>query len=140
MSIDTLLNSLERVKQTGQGRWLASCPTRNDKNPSMTIRELDDGRILIHDFGGSTPQEILDACGLTFADLFPGPLTSHGRPERRSFPATDLIRAIAFEALLVALTASHMANGRVADDSDRARLMLAAARIRDALNLGGVKP
>lgn len=61
--IDSLLSRLERVRRTGPNTWLASCPTREDKRPSMTIRELDDGRILIHDFGGDAPTEILAAIG-----------------------------------------------------------------------------
>ena len=136
--IDTLLNKLDRVKSTGKGRWIASCPCRDDKRPSMTIRELDDGRILIHDFGGSNPQEILDAIGLTFSDLFPEPLTNHAKPERRPFFASDLLKTIAFEALLTAMAASRMATGESFGDEDRARLMLAASRIRDALHAGGL--
>lgn len=140
MPIDTLLNKLERVKSTGHGRWIASCPTRDDKHPSMTIRELDDGRVLIHDFGGSSPQEILDSIGLTFADLFPEPITDHAKPERRPFFASDLLKTIAFEALLTAMAASRMGTGQIFDDADRARLMLAASRIREALHAAGVKP
>lgn len=138
MSADILLSRLERVRQTGPGRWIASCPCREDKRPSMTIRELDDGRVLIHDFGGSSAAEILDAVGLTFSDLFPEPLTTHGKPERRPFPASDLLRVIGFEALLVALAAARLAGGELLDVADRERLMLAASRIREALNAGRI--
>ena len=138
MSLDILLSRLERVRKTGPGRWIASCPCREDKRPSMTIRELDDGRVLIHDFGGSSPEEILGAIGLTFSDLFPDRLSTHGKPERRPFPAADLLRVIGFEALLVALAAANLAGGALLDGADRARLMLAASRIREALNAGGI--
>lgn len=140
MAIDTLLSKLERVKKTGAGRWVASCPCRDDKRPSMTIRELDDGRILIHDFGGSTPHEILNSIGLTFSDLFPEKLSNHVKPEKRGFFAADLLRVIAFEALLVAVSASRLATGAPLDTAERERLMLAASRIREALNAGGVQP
>jgi hypothetical protein len=106
----------------------------------MAIRELDDGRILIHDFGGSTPYEILNAIGLTFTDLFPERLTNNAKPEKRGFFAADLLRVIAFEALLVAVSASRLATGNPLDDAERERLMLAASRIREALNAGGVHP
>jgi hypothetical protein len=140
MAIDNLLNKLQRVKQTGKGRWLASCPTRDDKTPSMTIRELDDGRILIHDFGGSSTNEILEALGLSFADLFPQHLTHHSKPERRPFPASDLLKVIAFEALICVMGATRAASGQPIDETDRTRLLLAASRIRDALHAGGLQP
>ena len=140
MSIETLLSRLDRVKSTGNGRWIASCPTRHDKTPSMTIRELDDGRVLIHDFGGSSPHEILDSIGLSFSDLFPESLTHHGKPERRPFFASDLLKTIAFETLIIAHAASLMAKGELINCRDRARLMLAASRIREAIHLGGINP
>lgn len=138
MSADLLLSKLDGVKRTGDGRWIARCPTREDKRPSMTIRELDDGRILIHDFGGDSPEEILAAIGLTFADLFPERITDHGKPERRPFPATDILRAIGFEALVVACAASAMATGEPLGLTDRERLMLAASRIQEAMRAGGL--
>jgi hypothetical protein len=138
MSIETLLNRLDRVKATGKNRWVASSPTRNDKTPSLAIRELDDGRVLVHDFGGSTPQQVLDAVGLTFQDLFPEKITQHGKPERRPFFASDLLRVIAFEALLTASAACRIASGNVLDANDRERLVLAAGRIREALQMGGI--
>lgn len=137
MAINTLLNRLERVKSTGKGRWMASCPTRNDKTPSLTIRELDDGRILIHDFGGASAQQILDAIGLTFQDLFSEPLIHHAKNERRPFPATDLLKVINFEAKLVALTAIDMSIGKPITQDAKNRLLEAASRINDALSYGG---
>lgn len=138
MSAEILLSKLDRVKRTGSGRWIASCPCRDDKRPSMTIRELDDGRVLIHDFGGSSPTDILNAVGLSFSDLFPEKLTDHGKPERRPFAAADVLRTVAFEALLVALAAARLAGGHTLDGTDRARLTLAASRIREAMQMAGV--
>lgn len=138
MSANDLLARLEKVKRTGPGRWIASCPTRDDKHPSMTIRELDDGLVLIHDFGGDSPDEVLDAIGLTFADLFPEREVHHGKPERRPFPATDILRAIAFEALVVGCAASAMLAGEPFTQTDRDRLLLAVGRIQSALDAGGL--
>src|SRR4051812_48596704 len=107
MSVDVLLSRLPRVRQTGPGRWIGSAPTRNDKRPSMTIRELPDGTVLLHDFGGDSVEDILTAIGLTFSDLFPDRGNEHHvRGERRPFPAMDVLRCIEFEALLAATSAS----------------------------------
>jgi hypothetical protein len=101
----------------------------------MTIKETEDGRILIHDFGGDSPQEILDALGLTFADLFPEKVTDHGKPVRPAFPATDILRCISFEAVLVAISASNMAKGIQLTDEEKQRLMVAAGRINAAMEV-----
>ena len=68
---EKLLSRLQRVKRTGPGRWIASSPTREDRHPSLAIRELDDGRILVHDFGGDDVASIMAAVGLDLTDLFP---------------------------------------------------------------------
>ena len=73
--IETLLNQLDKVKRTGDGKWLACCPAHDDSDPSMSIREMADGRILIHCFAGCTPAEIMASVGLSMTDLFPdGPI------------------------------------------------------------------
>lgn len=135
MTVEALLSRLEKVRQTGRGRWIARCPTREDRTPSLSIRELDDGRVLIHDFGGATPEEILAAVGLTWADLFPENLTRQPIRERRPFSAIDALRCIAFEATLVAVAAGNLAAGLSLTDADRERLQLAASRINRALEI-----
>lgn len=75
--IETLLNQLSKVKRTGEGKWLACCPAHDDSDPSMSVRELPDGRILIHCFAGCSPAEIMDSVGLSMANLFPEGHISH---------------------------------------------------------------
>ena len=139
-SIDTLLSKLDRVKRTGHGTWIASCPTREDLHPSMTIRELDDGRVLLHDFGGDSTAEILAAIGLEFSDLFPRPAdpTYVGKPERRPFPSADVFRAVAFEVTIVALAGAAIIAGEPFNQFDKDRLLLAVGRINAALDAGGL--
>jgi twinkle protein len=68
--IDIVLERLRNVQRHGD-YWMASCPTREDYNPSLSITEGEDGRVLLKDFGGDTTEEIVAAMGLTMADLFP---------------------------------------------------------------------
>lgn len=138
MSADNLLQHLNKVKRTKPGNWLACCPAHDDKSPSLSVRELDDGRILVHCFSGCSVEEILGAVGLTFSDLFPEKEIQHGKPERRPFPAVDVLRAIAFEALVVVVAGSSLLAGQPFTDSDRARLTLAVGRIQAALTAAGV--
>ena len=47
MSASVLLERLQGIKQTGPGRWLAKCPAHEDRSPSLSIRELDDGQLVV---------------------------------------------------------------------------------------------
>ncbi len=138
MGADRLLSRLEGVRQTGPGRWIARCPAHADKRASLSIRELEDGRILVHDFAQCSVHEVLAAAGLDMAALFPEREIQHGRPERRPFPAADILRCIGFEALVVASAGAAMLAGEPLSGVDRERLMLAVARLQDAITAGGL--
>jgi predicted protein tyrosine phosphatase len=58
-------------KKTGADRWMACCPAHPDKTASLSIKDLPDGRMLLHCFAGCEPDAVLAAIGLTFADLMP---------------------------------------------------------------------
>ena len=138
MTADTLLSMLNGVKRTGQGKWLAKCPSHKDRTASLAIRELDDGRVLVHCFAGCSVDEVLGAVGLTFDALYPEKEIHKGKPERRPFPAADILRAIAFESTLVVIAAADLLSGHPFTEVDRARLVLAVSRIRAALTAGGI--
>jgi hypothetical protein len=131
-----LLSRLEGVRRTGPDRWLAKCPAHDDRKPSLAIRELNDGRILVHCFAGCGVHDVLTTAGLTFDALFPECLGEF-KPERRPFPAIDVLRAIEFEALLIATAASNLAQGIELSEVDRERLMLSAGRIGAAVEESG---
>lgn len=144
MSADILLDKLDRVKRTGKDHGVASCPTANhahgDRHPSMTWRIRDDGALLIYCNAGCSAHEIVSAVGLDMSNLFPpredGKHFAKG--ERRPFPAADILRAIAFESTLVLIAAADLLAGHPFNETDRARLALAASRIQAALTAGGI--
>lgn len=139
MSADVLLSRLDKVKSTGRGRWQARCPAHEDRGPSLAVRELDDGRVLIHCFAGCAAQEIVAAVSLPMEALFPEREISHAKPERRPFPAADVLRCIAFEALVVMTAGAALLAGQPFTQGDRERLMLAVWRIQAALDAAGVR-
>lgn len=51
--------------------WQARCPAHDDKNPSLSLAEGDDGRALLHCHAGCDPRDVLTGLGLKFRDLFP---------------------------------------------------------------------
>ena len=139
MNADALLSRLDGVRQTGAGRWLARCPAHDDKHASLSVRELDDGRILLHDFAGCSVDEIVAALGLALEDLFPErAIGTHLPRERRPFPAADVLRAVAFEALVVVMIVGRIPGDHPLLDDDRERLILASSRLLAAVDAAGL--
>lgn len=134
MTAETVLSRLEKVRRTAPGRWVACCPSHADKSPSLAVRELDDGRVLLHCFAECSTEDVLDAVGLAFDDLFAERLPEHRyKPERVPFPAADVLRCVKNESLIVAVAAANMARGEKLSMGDRERTMLAAERIARAV-------
>ena len=71
MSADIFLSRLDRVRSTGHDRWIARCPAHDDGRASLSVRELDDGRVLAHCFAGCGAADVLAAVGLDFDVLYP---------------------------------------------------------------------
>lgn len=141
MSAETLLSRLDKVRRTGPGRWVARCPAHDDRGPSLSVRELEDGRALLKCFAGCTVHEVVQAVGLSLSDLFPEKLSNEAhaiKGERRPFPAADVLRCIAFEALVVLTAGAALLAGQPFSDADRARLVVAVGRIQAALDAGGL--
>ena len=113
-----VLAKLEGVRQTGADRWMACCLAHDDRQPSLSIREGDDGRVLLHCFAGCGNLDILDALGLDWSALFPelppsGPHTPAGRPRRAAapIPAKDALSILNEEALTVCFVARRLEQG-----------------------------
>jgi hypothetical protein len=131
VEIDLLLSRLEKVRGRN-GSWMAKCPAHADGSPSLSIKALDDGRILLHDFGGCGTDAVLSALGLAVSDLFPKRLGD--LPQRRGdFTAMDALRALTFEGTIVALVASDAAEGRQISEVDAQRVRQSVGRIATAL-------
>lgn len=130
-----LLDRLERVKQTGPDRGLASCPgplhARGDRNRSLSWRKVDE-RLLIHCFAGCEPGEILSGVGLSLADLFDRPLAHQAPPTRLRIPARDLLEVISAEVSVVAIVAADMLQKKTIGKADWQRFATAASRIHRA--------
>jgi hypothetical protein len=145
VSAAKLLDRLEGVRKTGPDRWLAKCPAHEDRAPSLSIRELGDGRLLVHDFAGCDVESVLGAVGLEMADLFPsrGPAEHRIRSSRPSVSAADALAAIDHEAQVVAIIAADIAEHRAIDEPTWQRLAQAAQRIgevRAQANPARVRP
>jgi hypothetical protein len=135
VSAAAILDRLERVKQTGPDRGLASCPgplhARGDRNRSLSWRQVDE-RLLIHCFAGCEPGEILSAVGLSLSDLFDRPLAHQVPPARWRIPARDLLEVISAEVSVVSIVAADLLAKKTVAEADWLRLSTAASRIHRA--------
>lgn len=129
MKAQALIERCTKVKQLGEGRWIACCPAHDDKHPSMTVRELEDGRVLVHCFAGCAIDEVLGALGLSFDALFPDVTRDSYKGFYRPFPAADVLCALCNELGIVALIAGDMESKRDISEADIKRLRLARQRI-----------
>ncbi len=130
MSADKLLARLNKVKQSGSGRWLACCPAHDDRSPSLTIKQTDDGTVLLKCWSGCGAADIVQVVGLSLRDLFPERpyFRTPMRPGERWVPR-DVIQALAHEHILGVMYNSAMAAGNQLTQDDSERLTLSASRV-----------
>lgn len=137
MTAENLLARLDGLKQTATGRWTARCPGHADRSPSLAIRELEDGRVLLHCFAGCEVGAVLDAVGLELGDLFPDRVVDRGRPVRPAqyHAAGAALASLADDALLVGIAAESLAVGVALTKVDRDKLLAASGRIQRTLEV-----
>lgn len=74
MTLDELLGRYPEAKKDKDG-WRIKCPG-HDGTTKNSLRLVETGgKILLHCFSGCTPETVLQAMGLSFADLTPPPPT-----------------------------------------------------------------
>lgn len=135
MTASAIIARLDRVRECGPGKWLARCPSHEDRSPSLSIRELDDGRMLIHCHAGCDPADVVGALGLTLADLFPDRLPEHRyspSPLRNEIPARDLLTIVDHEITVAALILNDAIERRTINQTQLDRLCLASVRVGKA--------
>lgn len=137
MSADILLSKLHKVRKTGQGKWMACCPAHDDSSASLSIRELDDGRVLVHCFAQCSTHDVLEAVGLEIADLMPERLPGHNKPVPHPFPARDALEMLVLECIFLQLCALRLSKAQPLAQSDLERLYISANRFKSAADAVG---
>ena len=139
---ERFVQRLSKVKGRN-GSWTACCPAHEDKSPSLSVREADDGRVLVHCFGGCDVHTVLGAVGMDMTDLFPerDERLDHNqvaKPLKPAFYASDLLRIASFECLVVMIAAYDMRRGKKLSEEDMARLETAQQRIEEVIQYANV--
>ena len=126
--IDLTLARLDGVSHAGKS-YKALCPAHGDKTPSLSVKEGDDGRVLLHCFAGCGIGEIVAAMGLHMADLFTDGASKQYFPKIPGVGARELIAATDHERLILFIVKADQRAGRVVSKSDLDRAQIALDRI-----------
>src|SRR3954447_21642911 len=85
MNADEVAAQFDSVKRVGRG-YKARCPAHDDHDPSLSITEGGDGRVLVKCLAGCPTDQVLAAKGLKMRDLFP--TTTNGNGKKRTAVAS----------------------------------------------------
>ena len=125
---ERILNRLDGVRSTGEGRWRARCPAHGSKTLSIAIAERD-GKALVHAFCGCTTEAVLGAVNLTLTDLYDRPLADSARAPRLPWTPRDVVDVVLAEASVVSIVAGDMVERREISEADWQRLARSASRL-----------
>jgi hypothetical protein len=131
---DKVLDRLAGVKHSGEGKWIARCPSHEDKSPSLSIREMPDGRVLLHCFAGCGAGDVLISIGLRMSDLFDKPIAHHLPPVSRGWNSRELLELSAHEACVAAMLSTKAGDEGLTPEEAQ-RLRRASARLSKAWDL-----
>ena len=138
MTIEIILSRLNKVKKTSKdNEYSALCSAHEDKSPSLSIKELPDGRVLINCFAGCNPSEILSSIGLSLEDLYP---ESKGnfKSEKRPFSSSHGLKMIGYESTIILACAGFLREGKELSEANFVRMVEAVSRIQNVLRACGL--
>lgn len=135
--IDAVLSRLEKVRQRQAGQYSARCPAHADKGPSLSVRETQEGSVLLHCFAGCSVHEITAAMGLDMSDLFLPQQRTGREPKRlaRAIAPSQALEVLAAEVMFVFVVASDMHHAKTIAPETFERLKQAAARVLEIHDL-----
>ncbi|WP_143703974.1 MULTISPECIES: hypothetical protein [Luteimonas] len=136
--LDHLLSKLEGVQSSGRG-YRACCPACGGRSRKLSITQAEEGRLLVHCFGGCVTSDVLGSIGLGIADLFPerlpadSPAARHqARTAARESQWGAALEALEHEALVIHIAGQQLAKWHLLSAEDDERLSLAVRRVEEA--------
>ena len=132
MTVESLLQSCDKVRETGHGKWIACCPAHEDRSPSLAIKECSDGKVLLKCFAGCETEDVLAAVGMTFSDVMPEKIgTEHSYRPQKWINAKDALATLDHEALVVSIIGADFLEHKEIDEDTWSRLAVSVSRITD---------
>ncbi len=131
-STNNLISRLDKVRRTGDSQWIALCPAHADKSPSLSICDTGN-KVLIHCFAGCPAEDVLDAVGMRWGDLYSdenqavfAAATSY---KGRKFRPLKPLGPLEHERLIIEIGTADIRAGKTLSLEDRARLQTAVERV-----------
>lgn len=132
MNVSDLLQRLEKVRSTGADKWLARCPSHEDRSPSLAIKQTADSKILLHCFAGCAVADITATLGLKLSDLMPdSPDRDRTKAKAPKFNKNELFDRCVFESYILRLSIAQLLLGKPLSMEDLARVEQAESVIDD---------
>jgi hypothetical protein len=110
MDIDSFLSNFDKVKPTGNGKYLACCPAHPDRSPSLAIKQTDDGKLLLYCFSGCAVTDVVAAAGLELSDLMPEHSTYKKGTKPPRFNKYELFDRLVHESIILSLAIRQLLN------------------------------
>lgn len=130
--VEELLSKLDKVKSTGNRKWTACCPVHGDKNPSMSIKEERDGKVLCYCFAcGAKGVDVVNAVGLPVGTLFRQEIEL---PDRSAWRKKKLLEEKESDELFLRIYASWEKAGKRIPWADQKRYKIAINRLASIEN------
>lgn len=137
---EPLLQRLDAVQKSGNG-YRARCPSCGGTSRKLSITQTDD-RVLVYCFGGCESIAVLQAAGLTWADIMPPrhwpespEERRHARRAIREAGWASAVAVLAMEAKVALIAARQLARWQYLSEDDDKRLAEAVKRIDHASNV-----
>ena len=136
--INSILDRLDLVKESSNGRWRAKCPSHSSdasRKRTLSVGAADSGAVLLNCFAGCSAEQIVSAVGLELKDLFPRDdyIKNHNHRPRIDYRAKcDNAR---FAAAVVEAGANAIANGEVTSKDNAIIIREAANHLRELLHV-----
>ena len=125
MTIQTILESLDKVTTAGQSKWRAACPVHGGKHRNLMVSERSDGSVGVHCFVcGADGVALCNALGLPIAEIF-SPDSKYERPVITKRMQEQLME----DELVISIAEADQERGKRLTLEDKKRVRLAEARI-----------
>lgn len=130
---------LRGERKCGDG-FRFDCPVGHKSRGTLSVGVADDGEtVLLHDFAGCAPTDVLASLGLSLGDLYPERLVPVTPEQRRTAQRAvreaqwrAAVSVLEREGALIEIAGWSVVRGEMLSAADHARLAMALQRVADA--------
>jgi putative DNA primase/helicase len=140
-TVDPIYNILDRldlVKETGNGRWRTKCPSHSSdssRKRTLSVGIGESGAVLLNCFAGCSAEQVAKAVGLELMDLFPRDeyIQNHNHRPRKDYRA--IMNNAQYAATFVEVGARALLRGEQMSPDDKKMLAEAANHLRELIHV-----